>query len=131
MGSRRRLRRRWRDWLALFTRLPGGPAPLAARGLPAVLARAGPAGRGRRCVHTAARPAPPPWSRADLRRSGRYYCPAARDAPCLFTSSCLYGLDPMERQEVGTAFSGGCGSRRRQEEAEQAAPATYKELSEA
>ncbi|MDQ4030880.1 MAG: hypothetical protein M3332_00855 [Actinomycetota bacterium] len=38
-------------WLAvLCLRLPGGPAPLAARGLPAVLARAGPAGGGGRCV---------------------------------------------------------------------------------
>src|SRR5436305_11988286 len=49
--SRRRLRRRWRGWLALFPRLPGGPAPRAARGLAAVLARAGPAGGGGRCMH--------------------------------------------------------------------------------
>jgi hypothetical protein len=40
MHSRRRLR--WRGWFALLPRLPGGPAPLAARGLLAVLARAGP-----------------------------------------------------------------------------------------
>jgi hypothetical protein len=35
-----------RRGFALFPRLSAGPAPLAARGLAAVLARAGPAGSG-------------------------------------------------------------------------------------
>jgi hypothetical protein len=39
--SRRRRDRRGRGWLALFPYRPAGPAPLAARGLAAVLARAG------------------------------------------------------------------------------------------
>ena len=33
-------------------RLPAGPAPLAARGLTAVLARAGPAGGGGHCAYS-------------------------------------------------------------------------------
>jgi hypothetical protein len=49
-----RLRRRGRGWVGLSTRVPVGPVPLAARGLAAVLARAGPAGHSRRCAQPSA-----------------------------------------------------------------------------
>jgi hypothetical protein len=58
-------------WLVcvVFSAVRPGPAPLAARGLPVVLVRAGPAGGGGRGRATPASPSVP-WSRVDPKRPG-------------------------------------------------------------
>jgi hypothetical protein len=95
--------------------------PLAARGLAAVLARAGPAGGGGRCAQTAPEVAGSIVSYLRVTRQ-RLLFPAASDALCLTGSWRLPGLDSIaECQEVGAAFSGGGDRRRRQEEVGQAA----------
>jgi hypothetical protein len=68
--------------LRCFLACPTGPVPLAARGLEAVLARAGPVGGGGRCAQRQ----PTRWLRifAPIQLAGqRSFIPAASDVSCL------------------------------------------------